>query len=964
MQSLLMTGSVIVLLTAPAPGKEVKSSRKSVEESLQASPQLVRNRKKLVQTPTSTQVVKITGVKFKSTDKGFEIILETSQGEKLQVVPKTEGNVYTIEIPSAQLSGDTFREEKPIAGINEVVVSNQNANTVSIQVTGETALPKVDLFDGDEGLIFAFASSTPTAQSQPTPTTPATAPEKIVEINQVQLNSKENSLEIILETSEGEKLQVTPKTDGNIYSIDISSAQLRLPNNDTFRQATPFTGISEVTVINLNDNTIRVAVTGTNSIPKVELFDSDRGLIFSAVPSASANQNEQTTPGETTQEPIELIVTGEQDRYFIPEATTGTKINVPLRDVPASVQVIPKEVIEDRQVIKLNELADNVSGVEQLGTYGGLASQGYVIRGFSSDFESLRNGFRDFGFISPRDVANIDRVEFLKGPASVLYGSVISPGGIVNTITKKPLSDPFYQIDGTIGSFDFYRGAIDFTGPLAENRSVLYRFNAAYQNNNSFRDFVENESIFTAPSLTVNVGENTKITFDYEYQRTDFTFDRGFLPNSIVFNLPTSRFLGEPDDKAEMTSNGFTYTLESKFGYNNNWKFRQGFNILNVTSDEQTARAVSIDEDGRTLNRAYSIVEQEQKNLSFQNEISGKFNTGSIKHNVLLGFEISNYRFEDDFLRGDIAPIDIFNPVYGANPENITEDFAERWGSDNIALYFQNLIELTPNIKVLAGGRFDWADTFYEDKLTDTTFNETSESDFSPRLGIVYQPSKSTSIYASWTNSFNPNIFSRSRTDETFKPETSEQFEVGIKQEFFNKRLSATLSYFDITKKNVLVTDPVDPDFSVQTGEQKSRGINLDIVGEISPGWKIIGTYAYTDAFVSEDNDPTLVDNRLAGVPYNSASLWTTYEFQKGSLQGLGLGIGLVYSGETEATVSNDVKIPSYVRTDASIFYKRDNWRASLNFKNLFDKDYYNSQGFFIVPAEPFTVLGKISVKF
>ena len=964
MQSLLMTGSVVVLLTTPAPGKEVKSSRKSVEESSQASLRLVRNRKKLVQTPTDTQVVKITGVKFKSTDKGFEIILETSQGEKLQVVPKTEGNVYTIEIPSAQLSGDTFRQEQPIAGINEVVVSNQNANTVSIQVTGETALPKVELFDGDEGLIFAFASSTPTAQSQPTPTTPAPAPEKIVEINQVQLNSKENSLEIILETSEGEKLQVTPKTDGNIYSIDISSAQLRLPNNDTFRQATPFTGISEVTVINLNDNTIRVAVTGTNSIPKVELFDSDRGLIFSAVPSTSANQNEPTTPDDENQKPIELIVTGEQDGYFIPEATTGTKIDVPLRDVPASVQVIPKEVIEDRQVIKLNELADNVSGVEQQGTYGGLASQGYFIRGFASEFESLRNGFRDFGFISPRDVANIDRVEFLKGPASVLYGSVISPGGVVNTITKKPLSDPFYQIDGTIGSFDFYRGAIDFTGPLTENRSALYRFNAAYQNNNSFRDFVENESIFTAPSLTVNVGENTKITFDYEYQRTDFTFDRGFLPNSIVFNLPTSRFLGEPDDEAEITSNGFTYTLESKFGYNDNWKFRQGLNTLNVTSNEQTARPVSIDEDGRTLNRAYSIADQQQKNLSFQNEISGKFNTGSIKHNVLLGFEISNYRFEYDFLRGDIAPIDIFNPVYGANPENITEDFAERYGSDNIALYFQNLIELTPNIKILAGGRFDWADTFYEDKLTDTTFNETSESDFSPRLGIVYQPSKSTSIYASWTNSFNPNIFSRSRTDEPFKPETSEQFEVGIKQEFFNKRLSATLSYFDITKKNVLVTDPVDPDFSVQTGEQKSRGINLDIVGQISPGWKIIGTYAYTDAFVSEDNDPTLVDNRLTGVPYNSASLWTTYEFQKGSLQGLGLGIGLVYSGETEATLPNDVKIPSYVRTDASIFYKRDNWRASLNFKNLFDKDYYNSQGFFIVPAEPFTVLGKVSVKF
>jgi iron complex outermembrane receptor protein len=266
---------------------------------------------------------------------------------------------------------------------------------------------------------------------------------------------------------------------------------------------------------------------------------------------------------------------------------------------------------------------------------------------------------------------------------------------------------------------------------------------------------------------------------------------------------------------------------------------------------------------------------------------------------------------------------------------------------------------------LLAGGRFDWVDSFYRDLVSGINYNETSDYKFSPRVGIVYQPTNSTSIYASWTNSFNPLIFSRNRNNEPFKPETAEPFEVGIKQEFFNNRLSATLAYFDITKKNALTVDPVDPNFSVQTGEQKSRGIELDIVGEIVPGWKIIGTYAYTDAFISEDNDPTLVDNRLVGVPYNSASIWTTYEFKKGSLQGLGLGLGLVYVGDRESNVpNNNVKIPSYLRTDASIFYRRENWRAALNFKNLFDTKYYESQGFFIVPAAPFTVLGTISFEF
>ncbi len=204
----------------------------------------------------------------------------------------------------------------------------------------------------------------------------------------------------------------------------------------------------------------------------------------------------------------------------------------------------------------------------------------------------------------------------------------------------------------------------------------------------------------------------------------------------------------------------------------------------------------------------------------------------------------------------------------------------------------------------------------------------------------------------------------RNRNNEPFKLETAEQFEVGIKQESFNKRLSAILAYFDITNKNVLTTDPVDDNFSIQTGEQKGRGIELDLVGEILAGWKFIGTYAYTDAYISQDNDSSLLNDRLGGVPYNSASLWTTYEFQKGNLQGFGLGLGFVYAGEREASLPNNMKIPSFIRTDASISYKRNNWLAAINFKNLLDTKYYERQSFYIVPAAPLTVLGTVSFEF
>ncbi|BCL34199.1 TonB-dependent siderophore receptor [Nostoc sp. MS1] len=800
-------------------------------------------------------------------------------------------------------------------------------------------------------------------------------PAVVIQITGVKINSTTTGFEIILETKEGKKLQINSNTEGNSYIANIANAQLQ---GDSFRQEKPAPGIAEITVFNQDANTIRVTLVGIATAPTVELFDSDEGLIigFTNVASTTKPQQQtQATPEQPTtetipkeptaenQKPIELVVTGEQDNYRVEESSTATKIDAPLRDIPASVQVIPRQVIEDRQVVRLNELANNVSGVQLQSGYGGLSSQGYFIRGFESGFETLRNGFRDFGFLSPRDVANVERVEFLKGPASVLYGSANNPGGVVNTITKKPLPEPFYRAGMTIGSYDFYRPTLDLTGPLTEDKSVLYRLNAAYENAGSFRDFNENESVFISPVISVNISERTNITFEYEYQNYQYIFDRGLPPNRISFDVPISRSLVEPDlPRSELRSSSFTYNFEHQFS--DDWKFRQGFSLISVNGVTQTIQDTGLEPDGQTFRRRYRKVNEDQENISWQNEISGKFNTGSISHNFLVGLELASYDFSYEFFRASIAPLNIINPVYGAQRGDLTPDFFEGYGGDNVAVYFQDLITLTPNIKLLAGGRFDWVDSTYQDLSANSFDLKTSDSEFSPRVGIVYQPSDTTSIYASWTNSFNPQFFGRSRTGEQFKPETAEQFEVGIKQELFNKRLSATLAYFDITKQNVLVTDPNDVDFQIQTGEQKSRGIELDVAGEIIPGWKVIATYAYIDAYVSKDRDQDLVNDRLQAVPYNSASLWTTYEFQKGSLQGLGFGLGLVYVDEREATLPNSLKIPSYIRTDASIFYRRDNWRAAINIKNLFDTEYYESQRFYLVPGAPLTVLGTVSFDF
>jgi len=827
---------------------------------------------------------------------------------------------------------------------------------------------------------------------------------QVAQVTAVRLNPNPRGVEVILETA-GEFPEVLTSSSENSLITDIPNAQLGLPKGGAFRRDNPTQAIVSVEVTNLDAKTIRVTVTGKAGVPTAEVSQSPQALILSVtappataqptptptVPPATPAPAAPPAPDQETEaletpapeaeteeapsaqaedlEPIELVVTAEREAegYRVPDATTATKTETPLRDIPQSIQVIPREVIEDRQVVRFSELADNVSGVQPQSGYGGLSSAGYTVRGFDLGFETFRNGFRDFGFTSPREVANVERVEILKGPASVLYGGGFGFSGLINTVTKKPLAEPLFNPSITIGSYDFYRPTLDIGGLLTNNGSLLYRFNAAYENAGSFRDFNENESFFVAPALTWNIGPRTSLTAELEAQNYNYVFDRGLLPSEVFLDLPISRFLGEPGvNDAEFTSFSGTYNFEHEFS--DDWKFRQGFNAISVNGNTQSVTTSNFDApfletDGRSLPRRAQKTDESQENYALQNEITGNFNTGSLRHNVLFGVELARYRFAYDFFRASIDPIDIFDPIYGAEPGPFEPSFAEEYGADNLGIYIQDLVELLPNLKVLAGVRFDSVDSFYQDTLANEFNFEQSNTDFSPRIGIVYQPWESTSLYGSWSNSFSPQFFGRVRTGELPKPETGEQFEVGVKQEFFDKRLSTTLAFYDLTRQNVLTPDPEDPDFSIQTGEQKSRGVELDVAGEILPGWNIIATYAYTDASVSED-ESIPVGDRLFNVPRNSASVWTTYEIQNGGLRGLGFGVGLVFVGDREVQLPNTIELPSYVRADARISYRRANYEVGLNFKNLFNTTYYNTQGFYITPAAPFTVLGTVSMEF
>ncbi|MDF5722210.1 MAG: TonB-dependent receptor [Rhizonema sp. PD37] len=312
----------------------------------------------------------------------------------------------------------------------------------------------------------------------------------------------------------------------------------------------------------------------------------------------------------------------------------------------------------------------------------------------------------------------------------------------------------------------------------------------------------------------------------------------------------------------------------------------------------------------------------------------------------------------------DIAPIDIFNPVYGARPTNRTLQAQYYTKIDTLGLYLQDQVTLLSNLKLLVGGRYDFVNSVNSTRPADGNVNRSEFDDgaFSPRVGLVYQPIEPISLYASYSRSFVPN------NDRTFngvalEPSRGTQYEVGIKSELFDRRLSATLAAYDITKTNISTVDPNHTDFSIAVGEVKSRGIELDVAGEILPGWKIIASGYLNDAFVSKDNSIP-VGRRLENSAYHGASLWTTYQIQKGSLKGLQFGGGIFFVGSRIANQSDPFTIPSYLRTDAAISYKHNNWRAAVNFKNISDIKYYDTNGFYAFPQAPLTVLGTISVEF
>lgn len=644
-----------------------------------------------------------------------------------------------------------------------------------------------------------------------------------------------------------------------------------------------------------------------------------------------------------------FTVNGEPiERYRAVDALTGNKVGANLSDLPLSLSVVPQQLIEDRAIDYLGEALDNVSGAQRKLGYGGTQNFGAYIRGFDSSFLTLRNGLRDFGFYTLRDSANVERFEVLKGPASVLYGS-LNPGGITNTVTKKPIAETTGKVYLSAGSDDRYRSELDAGGPLGEN--LYYRLNLAYEDEGSHRFGVESEGVFVAPVVTWKISDRTAWTIETEFKQATFTWDLGIPRDPVAFEVPIETFLGEPDSENDVHSLNIVSTLEHRL--NDSWTVRQKIGYAESDGDYELRSAWRIQEDGRTADRSGFDTVEGSSNVSVQHEFVGLFNTGEVSHQLVAGLDF--YRDEQvyDFIFRGLEPMDVFNPVYGMPIGDGFPLFGSETTTDAVGVYFQDLIKFNRQVTLLLGARYDAVDIEDYDRLAETSGRDTSDGALNPQVGAVYQPTDDTSLYASYSSSFLPVLNGRTADGDYLDPEKGRQIEIGIKRELFEGRIFATLAAYRIVKEDVATPDPDDPTFRVQTAEQTSKGVELDITGEILPNWDIAFAASYIDAYVSEDN-LFAVGSALPGAAEWSSSLWSKYSFSDGFAKGFSFGFGVYNVSKRQAGLPNyDWFVPSYTRFDGMLSYAWDSWKLQINAKNLSDERIYDLSSTSIMPQQP-----------
>lgn len=684
----------------------------------------------------------------------------------------------------------------------------------------------------------------------------------------------------------------------------------------------------------------------------------------------------EPAPNEVVLEELSVVgqgtasetATGPVSGYRATRSATSTKTDTALRDSPQTINVVPRQVISDQQDLRLTDAVTNASNVTPGSTVQG-RSQNYIIRGFSTQIFAV-----DGVLINPaiafypveRDLANAERVEVIKGPASVLFGRG-DPGGVVNIVTRRPTLEPSGEMTVLGGGFGLRRVQGSVSSALLGSDTLAGRISFAAQEDPTFRNFGDNTNsrYFVAPAFSWTPSPDTRVYVNSEFSKQYSQYDEGLtafrgrvpLDNiSRYYGTPWSRYYGEIN----------ATTLRVEHDVNENLTLRQIVNGQWGVFHVFASRNTGVNAAGTTVARRESTVDSTFAAVDTQSEAVLKFDTFGLAHTALLGFEYTNGFRHPYSLQGVLPSTSFLNPVLsGVSPVGLTLQQDLKQKLELFGFYLQDQIVLTPELQLVLGARFDTGTQLYANRQPGTRALSPEQEFFgaSPRVGLIYRPFEPLTLYASYATSFAPqtaNVLNVSNP----RPETGEQVEVGTRIDLL-PTLTLSVAAFRITRDNVAASDPVNTGFSVITGQQRSQGFEADLAGEILPGWNVIGGVGFLDARITEDRIFP-IGNRLVGVPNVSGSLWTTYEFREGWLRGLGLGAGVTYVGQRFGDLTNSYTVGAYARVDAAAWYDFDErWRLSVNLRNLTDARYIEQpfNQFNNAPGAPFSVLAAIRAR-
>lgn len=654
------------------------------------------------------------------------------------------------------------------------------------------------------------------------------------------------------------------------------------------------------------------------------------------------------------------------------ESSGGTKTELPLREVPQAITVVNRQLMDAQDVVKLDDALKNVAGVMPGGYYDGWDY--YRIRGFDASFNTYIDGLRGGNGVS-EETWGLESVEVMKGPSSALYGQSVL-GGLVNIVTRKPVPDRFAHVQMTAGSFNFLDPAIDIGGSLNESRTVYGRLAALYHSADSYVNYAYRHRYYFAPSLTWKPAAGTTLTLIGRIQRDNGRQGMPLpalgtaLPN-INGPLSISTYNGELEANANKIAQAnqqfgyqFRHTVNEHVTLRQNARFawyQQNWNRIYYPS--------FLGADQRTLYRYPLNWEGPWQNHEVDTSAEAHGSFWKMEHSALLGVDFYrnpasargySINFADP---SQYEPIDLYNPVYGANPVRQLQLYTS---SDTVVqytgIYLQDHIRMPKRFTVTAGGRMDFAKN--ENKGSPNQNN----TGLTPRVGVTWQAVPGATLYASFSKSFMPQsglVYDGSTSGHFIAPERGQQWEGGVKSAFWRDRVLTTMALFNLDRKNVATTDPNHPNFNLVTGQQRSRGVELEATLHPMAGWNLTTAYSYVNAEVTHDT--TLASGTpTINAPKNIFNAWTTYEVQRGVVRGLGFGVGGRHYTDQSGDLGHTFDLPGYGLVDASMTYRHGPTLWQVNANNLGNTRYWagSYNNVYVKPGEPRVIRGTVSWNF